>query len=141
MPSISTIASYIDTDSTYVDIRPNSAYSIFVGLYELVGRAVRGRREDINLTQAQLARAAGLKRSSISNLEIGTQKVPLEQLVLIARALSCDYRELLPRPKEVSETGTGPITVENLRTQAPVTADFIEQLSGDKTSRRTRRHP
>jgi transcriptional regulator with XRE-family HTH domain len=100
-----------------------------VEIYELIGRKVRARREELGLTQLELASKAGTTRSSISNLEIGTQRMPLEQLIGLARHLTVDYRVLLPTPSELpTETPGGPLNAENVDRVAPATAEFIEKL-------------
>lgn len=97
-------------------------------IYEFVGRSVRDRRDRLNVTQQKLADEAGLTRSTLANLEVGRQQVPLEQLILIARALGVDYRELLPPPELLPVPGTGPITAETVAERAPETASFIARL-------------
>lgn len=133
MSSIPTLVSAIDMSRGGVDIATRDVYSHPVRIYESIGQRVRTRREECDLTQAALAAAAGLARSSISNLEIGAQRVPLEQLVRIAHALGCDYRELLPPPSELVETQAGPLTVETLQTRAPATAQFLETLDAPRS--------
>lgn len=63
--------------------------------YAEVGRRVRlarGKR-----TQAQIAAALGMTRSSIANLEAGRQRIPLHLLVLIAEITNTPVSEFLPR--------------------------------------------
>lgn len=96
-------------------------------IYEYIGKCVREHRGE-RRTQAQLAEDAGLTRSTIANLELGRQQVPLEQLVLIARALKIDYRDLLPPPELLPVPGIGPVTAETVRERAPETASFIDRL-------------
>ncbi len=104
-------------------------------LYEYIGNAVRARRDELNQTQAELAKTAGVTRSTIANLETGRQQVPLDQLVEIARALGIDYRDLLPSPDLLPRSGVGPITAETVRERAPATASFIERLRQAETDR------
>lgn len=69
-------------------------------LYRLVGERVRARRG--SLTQSQLAERVGLGRTSITNLESGSQRMPLHYLARVADALGCDLRDLLPGKEELT---------------------------------------
>ena len=59
------------------------------------GRAVRGRRERLNVTQTELARLAGLNRSYLSELERGLVSISIERAEKLAHALNCKLRDLL----------------------------------------------
>lgn len=48
------------------------------------------------MTQDQLGKAVGLTRTSVVNIEKGRQKVPLDTLYEIARALGTTVHSLLP---------------------------------------------
>ena len=64
--------------------------------YRALGRIVRERREASDLTQADLAHAIGLGRTSVANIEAGRQSVLVHQLYGLAQALGCEPRDLLP---------------------------------------------
>jgi len=64
--------------------------------YEELGRRVRKARIDSGISQASLAAALGLTRSSVANLEAGRQRIQAHSLVSVAAALSLDPQELLP---------------------------------------------
>lgn len=50
---------------------------------------IRKRREELGLTQADLAKACGYKsRTAITNIENGTSEMPLSKLRLCAKALN-----------------------------------------------------
>lgn len=49
--------------------------------------SVRSRREQLGITQTELARRIGFTRASISNLEAGRQDIPIRTAVKIATAL------------------------------------------------------
>ncbi len=57
-------------------------------VYAKVGAAIRAKRGDIGMTQSALADRTGLGRTSITNIESGTQSILLHQLLGIARAPS-----------------------------------------------------
>lgn len=77
--------------------------------YTEIGRRVIVHRTACGLTQAQLSDKTSLVRSSIANLEMGTQAVPLYKLDEVARALSVSVASLLPgaqiegRPLELKQ--------------------------------------
>ena len=66
-----------------------------VDIYARVGAAIRSRRNEIGMTQASLATKAGLGRTSVTNIENGTQSILLHQLIDVANALRLDPREFL----------------------------------------------
>ena len=61
------------------------------------GKAVARRREELELTQAQLAGHAGISRASIANIEKGRQNVLLHHIYDLADALKMSkVGDLLP---------------------------------------------
>ena len=66
------------------------------GFYELLGEAIRKRRNAIGMTQEALADRTGLVRTSITNIERGRQTVLVHQLVGIAKALGMPPAALIP---------------------------------------------
>src|SRR5437667_8003141 len=66
--------------------------------YQDAGRLVRDARlrTKPRITQAQLADAVRMTRSSIANLEAGRQRIPLHVLVWIAEVLAVEPATLLP---------------------------------------------
>jgi len=53
-----------------------------------IGERIRQRREELDMTQDELARAAGYKsRSSINKIEVDGRGLPQNKIVDIARAL------------------------------------------------------
>ena len=64
-------------------------------VYQAVGARVRMIREALGRDQASLAKAVGLTRTSIVNLEAGRQRVQLHQLSKLAAALGTTEKHLL----------------------------------------------
>src|SRR5690242_113789 len=62
---------------------PNTSHTLYVEF----GRQLREARDDAGLTQGQLADAVGLSRTSITNIEAGTQPVALHMLFALSRAV------------------------------------------------------
>lgn len=70
-------------------------------LYATIGDNIRSARSAQNLTQAQLAEMVGLTRTSITNIETGQQRLPIDRLYDIADALGMQATALLPKNEEV----------------------------------------
>ena len=68
--------------------------------HEELGRRIRAAR-DKKLTQEGLAERVGLSRTAITNIERGRQRLLVNQLVDIARALEVDAARLLPNAQSV----------------------------------------
>ena len=66
-------------------------------LYQQIGWLIASRRAVLGITQAVLAKAVGLSRASIANIEAGRQAVEVALLYDIAAALSCAPGELAPK--------------------------------------------
>ncbi|OXI86459.1 transcriptional regulator [Burkholderia sp. AU33423] len=60
-----------------------------------VGRSIRARRLELDITQEVLAHLANIDRSHMGKIERGERNVTLLNLFKIARALSCRPSELL----------------------------------------------
>lgn len=80
-----------------------------------VAAAVRGRRQDLGISQVELARQAGVSRKWISECESGksTAEFGLVLRVLDALALSLELREAPARQEGVSE-GRGAVDLDLL---------------------------
>ncbi|MHB9835139.1 helix-turn-helix domain-containing protein [Paraburkholderia terrae] len=70
-------------------------------LYKTIGASVRALRDKSRMTQAELAIRVGLERTSITNIEKGTQKVPLHVLYRICEAFRVSPLEILPSVEQV----------------------------------------
>lgn len=65
-------------------------------LYREIGRRIRDARRRASLTQVDLARKAGLARTSITNIEMGNQQPTIHALWRIADAVHTSPGDLLP---------------------------------------------
>jgi len=65
-------------------------------LYKILGGRIQAKRLSHKLSQGQLADSVGLQRTSITNIEAGTQKVQLHTLYEIASVLQCSIGDLIP---------------------------------------------
>lgn len=78
-------------------------------VYAKVGAAIRAKRTEAGMTQSSLANLAGLKRTSITNIEKGSQAILLHQLVDVARALRAEpgaFLACLERAAEEARAAT-----------------------------------
>lgn len=75
-------------------------------LYMALGERIRRAREGHpsgRMTQADLADAVGLERTSITNIEKGNQKIPVHMLYRLCEVLRIPVAETLPSVLEVSQ--------------------------------------
>lgn len=70
-------------------------------LYLELGVRVRRLREDLNITQDELAKRVDISRSSIANIERGRQHAPVHVVLSIAETLNVDMAQLLPTHAEL----------------------------------------
>lgn len=68
-------------------------------LYTEFGRLLREHRTQARLSQQVVADRVGLSRTSITNIEIGRQHIPLHMLYELASAVSTTPENLLPDKK------------------------------------------
>jgi len=61
------------------------------------GKAVRYRRNELEISQEELAERANLHRTYISDLERGRRNVSLENIEKLAKALNLSISELIQR--------------------------------------------
>lgn len=102
-------------------------------LYQIVGQRIRQRREKSVpfISQAELATALALERTSITNIERGTQRAPLNVLYEICAKLELEITDLLPSIGEVAISGSiGEEVVVGKKSVSlsPKTAQFVETL-------------
>jgi DNA-binding XRE family transcriptional regulator len=77
----------------------------FPNLYPTIGAQLRDLRDQCGLTQQQIAKTIGLTRSSIANIERGTQHLPLHNWVAICQTLGADPADVITRALQ----GVGPL--------------------------------
>ena len=58
---------------------------------------IRNLREDMDLTQQELAKELHISQRSYSHYEMGTRKVPLDVLISLADFYNCSVDYLLKR--------------------------------------------
>ena len=63
------------------------------------GDRIRELRQDLDLSQEELAEAAGLHRNYVGGIERGERNVGLDNIHKLARALRVGVAELFPTPR------------------------------------------
>lgn len=89
-----------------------------------VGQAVRKAREARSLTQEGLAKLVGRSRTSITNIEAGRQRFPIDFLYTIADALEVGPAALLPPFDTVVENGIEEI----VKAVSPEKQEWLRQV-------------
>ena len=67
----------------------------YVPILQNLSRVVRGRREELGLSQDELAHRSGLHRTYISDIERGARNLSLKNLVRLAEALEVPASKLM----------------------------------------------
>lgn len=60
------------------------------------GLKVRIRRYELELTQEELAEKADLHPTYVGSVERGERNIALENIIILAKSLSCSPRDLMP---------------------------------------------
>ena len=97
--------------------------------YKALGRQLREKRKQLNLTQVQVAIMAGLSVSFYGHVERGTRKASIETLLSLARILRTTPDALLSHDIEC----TVPETVEKSISAMRVMLAQLESFLGSHT--------
>lgn len=87
--------------------------------YCLIGQKIRRARQNLNLSQEQLAEACELSASFLGHIERGTRKMSLETFGALCQALNLTPDYLLYQQTD-STANTLTINLDNLATDDPV---------------------
>jgi transcriptional regulator with XRE-family HTH domain len=95
--------------------------------YIELGNRLRVKREKSELTQAEVAEAAGISRTSLTNIEGGRQRILVDQLAVICNKLNTTMDDIVP-------TGAmKPKKVQDKLTKIPVVASFLQSVAAGET--------
>lgn len=72
-------------------------------LYQLIGSKLRKRRENLGKTQESLSQDLRISRTSVTNIESGLQKLPLDLLYEICGILDIEVTEIIPSTQELKK--------------------------------------
>lgn len=99
--------------------------------YKHIGTTLRGAREALNMTQAELAHVVGLSRTSLTNIELGRQRILVDQLAELANALHISVSSLIPERNAAAIREDNSEHFESL----PEVTNFLNAVrSHDKTA-------
>lgn len=70
-------------------------------IYARLGGIIRRRRDQIGMTQAELANGVGLSRTSVTNIERGRQPMLVHQLCALANILRVDVCDLVSEARVI----------------------------------------
>lgn len=99
--------------------------------YKHIGMTLRGAREALSMTQGELAHVVGLSRTSLTNIELGRQRILVDQLAELANALHIPVSSLIP------ERSSSPIQEDNSQQfeSLPTVTSFLNSVrSHDKVA-------
>jgi transcriptional regulator with XRE-family HTH domain len=77
-------------------------------------------REQLRLTQGQLANLSGVSRTTIANIEGERQGVPLPLLYKLCKGLQVDPVSILPSPDEVPDAESSTLALGGVTRELPV---------------------
>lgn len=102
-------------------------------LYIELGKKIKNARG--TRSQADLAKASSLSRTSITNIEKGRQHLPLHTLYTIANALEIPIVELLPDQNQFAENAF----LENIPNDLhPEELEWIREVASSTTKNKKR---
>ena len=97
-------------------------------LYIIIGHKIRSARKANRITQSQLAELIGVTRTSITNLESGNQRPPLNTLFSIAEVLDIAIFDLIPNTVNGLDETARAMRLKSLRDEANDLAIEITRL-------------
>jgi transcriptional regulator with XRE-family HTH domain len=90
--------------------------------YIELGERLRAKREVLGLTQAEVAEAAGISRTSLTNIECGRQRILVDQLTLICRKLQASPSDVIPAEAPAPKMSHAQLA------EIPVVANFLQSM-------------
>ena len=103
--------------------------------YDEFGKLLGSLRKRARMSQEGLALAVGLSRTSITNIELGRQRVLLHLLPKLARALGCSPEELIPPIEEPPELEQRIQRALAKRRAGPTEAEFVARIGQRRRDR------
>lgn len=92
----------------------------YVNTNELFGSRIKKFRKDINMTQAELAKNAGLSRKHISDAERGLVSLNANDICNIAQALSKDAEDIISTAQFSSLKMAKDVEVKYVKMSKPI---------------------
>ena len=95
--------------------------------HQVIGKRIVNRRKELKIRQDVLAKAIGLTRTSVVNIEAGRQRTAIHVIYSIADALQTDVYHLLPRDTEEVNILVARVAIRNLAESIGVDFEQNEQ--------------
>jgi transcriptional regulator with XRE-family HTH domain len=95
--------------------------------YIEMGERLRAKREAFGLTQAEVAEAIGISRTSLTNIECGRQRILVDQLALICGKLRASPSDMIPAGAPAPQMSHARLA------EIPVVANFLQSMARGKT--------
>lgn len=89
--------------------------------YKVLGRTISRLRLETKKSQEELAKRVGISRTTLVNIENGTQSVSLHVVIAISQVLRCDLGSMLPAREEYE-------TVDMEDNLPPEAADVVNEV-------------
>jgi transcriptional regulator with XRE-family HTH domain len=106
-------------------------------IYKEIGSRIRTRRKALRMTQEHLAKALGVSRGSLANVETGRQNMLVHQLYSYAAELQLIPEDLLPpRHSAAADLSKLPMPNDLKPEQRNQLARLIDGLPGANTNQR-----
>jgi transcriptional regulator with XRE-family HTH domain len=97
--------------------------------YAALGKRIREARKMKKVTQEQLAKAVGLSRTSVTNIETGRQPIYTHTVIRIAEILGAQIGEMLPPSMPQSSAVAEP----QLQQLEPTKRDWVNRILGKQS--------
>lgn len=106
-------------------------------LYVAIGGRIKRLRESAGMTQERLANILELKRTSITNIELGNQKPTLDTLYRLCDHFGVEISKVIPPVVEVTRPDDRSVTVGGRAQEVGAkTASVLERLRPSPPARR-----
>jgi DNA-binding XRE family transcriptional regulator len=105
--------------------------------YREFGKRLSQARRAAKITQAALAQAVGLSRTSIVNIEKGRQPVPIDLAIRMATSLGTGIVDLLPESNPISSLRD---MASELRRISPGARPWVERVISGSDFRKDSEH-
>lgn len=94
--------------------------------YIELGERLRAARVALGLTQAEVAEAAGISRTSLTNIECGRQRILVDQLALMCGKLRALPSDMIPAESSAPQTSQARLA------EIPIVANFLQSVARGK---------
>ena len=80
----------------YLHLSVKCYYIIMQELYRIIGLRIREQRTSLKINQQELADSSNISRATLSSIETGQNRIPVDVLYKLAENLGVSVYELIP---------------------------------------------